>query len=115
LEKITSYIKTKEVINMSTNWEYAKASSEIADLGGLEAFKKFHFNRGVISSSKVWAPATIAIGIAATLVTTAYQKQKAAKEQKQLLEDRAQEIEKALKNYARFNEQMQIEEVTNNE
>ena len=30
---------------MSINWEYAIASSEIADLGGLEAFKKFNFNR----------------------------------------------------------------------
>ena len=97
---------------MSTNWEYAIASSEIADLGGLEAFKKFHFNRGVISSSKVWAPTTIALCIAGSLLATAYQKQKSAKEQKQLLEDKAIEIEKALKNYEEFNKQNKMMEVT---
>lgn len=96
---------------MSINWEYAKASSEIADLGGLEAFKRFYINQGVINSSKVWAPTSIALCIAGVLLTTAYQKQKSAKEQKQLLENKAIEIEKALKNYEEFNKQNKMMEV----
>lgn len=96
---------------MSTNWEYAKASSEIAELGGFEAFKRFYINKGVISSSKVWAPTSIALCIAGVLLTTAYQKQKAAKTQKQLLEDKAIEIEKALKNHEEFNKQNKMMEV----
>lgn len=88
---------------MSINWEYALASTEIAEVGGYEAFKKLYFHKGIINASKIWLPVTITTGIISPLVVTLYQKWKLAKESDQLLEVKSSEFEEKLKKHIVLN------------